>query len=263
MSYTIEESSVTSFDGTYLLSPSPVTIYGGANQFAIDRDDPYPIDDRGFFFDGSRQFLTFDSEYIWTRFSAMMYWLKPHSRKGTLFSTSHSDNEREEYHAEIIEGGKLGYVNSQYLQHVFENSVVQLFDWQYISFEGLQYESMVSANEARMDVYINEVLTDSTVLKDVPIAGDHWAYYGALMRMGNCENNFKGFLWKISQDYATQTGMIVDGSGCVGVCTLCPSESGHTPQCLGFCDFDYYWGEGRCEHCAYWCSAGCQSDGSC
>lgn len=98
-------------------------LYGGANESAIEHDDPFPIDDRGYYFNGCEQFLTFNAEYIWTRISVTQYWLKPHM-DGALFSNSdpHEHEFGEVYYAEFIENGFYGYVNSLEGKFIFSNS---------------------------------------------------------------------------------------------------------------------------------------------
>ena len=243
-----------------------VVLYGGANEWAIERDDPYPIDDRGYYFNGCDQFLTFNSEYIWTRISVTQYWIAPHT-DGTLFSNSdpREHDFGEVYYAEIIENGKLGYVNTLETKYLFDNSPVTFFEWQMVSFEVYDTVQMFGdtpPNGTGLHVRVNGVETDQVSMCEYPvgITGNR-SHFGAIEDHEVMKDWFKGFLWKIQSDCEVDTTWMTDGANCDGVCLRCPDGVG--PTCLGICDFDYFWCEGRCNHCPYWCREGCQSDGGC
>jgi len=53
-------------------------LYGGANAQSIEQDDPTPIPDRGYWFNGECKFLTLDG-YVPSLSNAYTAWLKPHS----------------------------------------------------------------------------------------------------------------------------------------------------------------------------------------
>jgi len=59
-------------------------MYGGANQDAIELDDPVPIPDRGYWFNGECKFLTLEGFVP----SLSIYYeatLKPHADHGSIF----------------------------------------------------------------------------------------------------------------------------------------------------------------------------------
>jgi len=52
-------------------------LYGGANAQSIEQDDPTPIPDRGYWFNGECKFLTLDG-YVPSLSNQYTAWLKPH-----------------------------------------------------------------------------------------------------------------------------------------------------------------------------------------
>jgi hypothetical protein len=45
-------TSTTTFSYNAVNYDFTVSLWGGANEDAVERDDPFPSDDRGYFFDG-------------------------------------------------------------------------------------------------------------------------------------------------------------------------------------------------------------------
>jgi len=122
---------------------------------------------------------------------------------------------------------------------------------------------MIATNESTIDIYINTDKTDSVALIEIPIAFNYDVKFGAVPVNGQLTDYFKGFLWQFESLYRFNLSGIANGLDCIGVCTFCPVGNSNDSICLGICDFDYYWYEGKCEHCAYYCVQGCQSNGTC
>jgi hypothetical protein len=209
-----------------------------------------------------------------------MYWIKPHA-DGTLFSNSDPREYQggEVYYAEIIENGKYGYVNTLETKYLFDNTLATFFEWQNVMFEVHDFDEMfgspadippptvqgmVDGSYNSLYVYLDGVVTDSVTMCEFPVGNGNRSHFGAIEEKEVMKDWFKGFLWKIESEPITPaTDWSTDGSSCSGVCDRCPSDNGSGPDCLGICDFDYYWADGRCNHCPYWCREGCQSDGGC
>ena len=176
-----------------------VKLFGGASESALERDDPWPIDDRGYYFNGCDQFLTFNTEFIWTRTSVTQYWVKTHA-DGTLISNSglRDDKFGKIYFSEFIQNGKYGYINSLEKQYMFHNSPATFFDWQSVAFEVRVGDS--SQNAAGMHVHLNGVETDQVSMCEYPVGIGHQSHFGVLADNALMTDFFKGFLWKIASD---------------------------------------------------------------
>jgi len=62
-------------------------LYGGANAKSIEQDDPTPIPDRGYWFNGECKFLTLEG-YVPGLTLTYTAWLKPHKYQGALYNYS-------------------------------------------------------------------------------------------------------------------------------------------------------------------------------
>jgi hypothetical protein len=65
-------------------------MYGGANESAVEFDDPMPIFGRGYWFDGEHHFITFRN-LKWSLSPMIAAWVKVHNYDGTLFTASNED----------------------------------------------------------------------------------------------------------------------------------------------------------------------------
>lgn len=67
------------------MSNDGLKLYGGANETAIERDDPDFILDRGYWFNGECKFLTLKG-WTWSLSPAMNTWIKLHNYDTTLLT---------------------------------------------------------------------------------------------------------------------------------------------------------------------------------
>lgn len=107
-------------------------LYGGANADAIELDDPTPIPDRGYWFNGECKFLTLEgfvpSLSIWYE-----AWLKPHASQGALFEYQPvvgANQVSNSYSGLYYMGNKFCYEShAQATEQCLDVTNIALYEW--------------------------------------------------------------------------------------------------------------------------------------
>jgi hypothetical protein len=139
---------------------------------------------------------------------------------------------------------------------------VSLFHWHYVAFAVDTFQGASTYHFA----------VDSTVetLTDKKAFASFWensiSIFGAFNQYNNgaLSEHFKGFLYAIEGGIyvpALYDRVFTDNAG-----SLCTCEHDGCPEsdaCLGICNWNYWFNGVECERCPYWCTEGCQANGSC
>lgn len=244
-------------------------LYGGANQDTIEFDDPTPIPDRGYWFNGECKFLTLE-RFVPSLSIFYQAWLKPHSTQGTLFEYSpvyQANQTTDLYSGLYYEEDYVCYESHAQAEYQCLHATIEQFVWHRYVIARLVEEGVASFYiEIDGEAEDSEIKEPSIlrIYEEVDfIFGASTDYNGGGLLP---DWFFKGF------QYTLQFGVefgddipVQEFSTGVDICTCdswdCPLQDG----CLGVCNWNYFWDglANKCTRCPYWCHSGCSTNGSC
>lgn len=107
-------------------------LYGGANAKSIEFDDPTPIPDRGYWFNGECKFLTLEG-FVPSLSTIYTSWLKPHKGDGVLYNYSpvvQANQAQHQYNELYMAGGSSACWESTHgqLKHCLAVAF-EMFEW--------------------------------------------------------------------------------------------------------------------------------------
>jgi len=267
-------------EDAYELSSNPACydfeLYGGANADAIEFDDPTPIPDRGYWFNGECKFLTLEG-FVPSLSLFYQAWLKPHHTQGTLFEYTpvHPAN------ADNSEYNWLGYSDDDYLcyeshaqaeEHCI-HAHFELYEWHTYRVARSVYEGFASYDVQIDGVAGGEWTSSSDDLSNLRIYPEVDFTFGASMDYfgGGLldEWYFKGFQYtlRFGVEYGGEPNYDgpIQWSNGDDICTCDSDDCPLTEGCLGVCNWNYFWDgvANKCTRCPYWCHEGCSTNGSC
>jgi len=245
-----------------------IDLWGGAERDKCQKDDPYPTDDRGLWFDGKMEYLTLQG-LVLHHTSTVSLWVKPHGY-GTLFSSSRRDDP--DYAQTQIRFGicenKLEFDDTYRPEaHFYSSLSVEFYYWQHTAFT-IKWDQASLSTLATM--FIDNTNVGSKhyqgITQDMP---DELSLHtiGTLESDGELMNYYRGFIWSFCSynfdvcDFSI-TGVKELAMHCYG-CDICPYYEGDDTECLGICNWNHFFDGYRCSRCPIWCYDGCLSDGSC
>jgi hypothetical protein len=247
-----------------------VYVYGGANQDAIQLDDPRPIMNRGYWFNGECQFLTIKG-FKWALNFSVGGWAKWHNLYGSFISWSNMDAanplevpEFNDLYCPKSEDGKCRLENSNAHHRYTGTTSISLFVWKYFSHAINTYKGTSTVLEGHDGV----VATLYTGPSYARIYENNETLVGAFTGENATYNYFwKGFLYSLRTGLSFDDATVSDVIHVTPASDFCTCEPDQCPKdvdtCLGVCAWNYWWNGIKCERCPYWCADGCQMNGLC
>jgi hypothetical protein len=268
--YQITDSKQVEF-GNY--ASWDISVYGGANEDSIQFDDPRPIMNRGYWFNGECQFLTIKN-FVWSLNMSIGGWVKFHSHKGTFASSSNIDAadplNKPDYnrmHCPEKYGGRCAMENSSSsirLLDPYNDMPMPLFVWTYFSLSSRTVKGQSTITQS-LD---GKAISLGPAPSLIRLYENAETLIGAFNEHNDIYSDFwKGFLYSLrlgayNDDVADEVPFHV--APATEFCTCEPDQCPELEDsCIGVCAWNYWWNGTRCERCPYWCKDGCQGNGLC
>lgn len=230
---------------------------GNSSEFypAYDPFDPFPIKNRGFYFDGSayiqNQGLTFAPVFT------MALWVRSQSGSGTLYTKQSSSNV---YIKLSLSNYKLKFSLLLMSLKTFTSSNSLTPDkWDF-----LFIKLFLTSAKSKLSLKINKKTENSPVFSTYyeDIYTDYFSTIGALIENDSYSKFFNGFLWSfILSNQNLNPSLFLQSSSCSG-CSTCPKDFEN--QCLSLCNFNEFTENSNCKPCKDTCQTGCvRNDETC
>ena len=217
-------------------------------------EDPYPTQDRGYFFTGASHMqyecgVNCNPSLVISPEFTLTAWVKPTSSSGTIFA-----KQKKGSFAKTVSLG----LDSDYVKLDLE---AKDYDQVYKCFfsEGWNFVAVLTSvsSEVKARIQTNTTCTDlislgENWLKDVQ--DNYFIVVGASLSGTNSFTNFfSGFIWEIRlYNQAKDTNALVKSSGCEG-CTHCPINH----ECISSCPINHFWNGRFCQNCRSQMNKGC------
>jgi len=252
-------------------------LYGGANAGSIEFDDPTPIPDRGYWFNGECKFLTLEG-FVPSLSTAYTAWLKPHDGTGTLYQYTpvvQANQAQHNYNELRMAGGNSVCWESTHGQMKECLSVgFEMFEWNQYSFTMETWRGVTSYAASVNGAAVASSDNNQSIMR---IFDEVDFTFGAGVKHGaaglETADYYKGFQYTLrfgtyvsdAAEFANFNAIQNFAGTSTDICTCDSHDCPLTGGCLGVCNWNFYWDEGlnKCQRCPYWCHMGCDGNGMC
>lgn len=233
------------------ITEETLTTSGNSSSFYPDFDyfDPYPIKNRGFYFDGSayikNQGLTFAPVFT------IALWVRSKDGSGTLYAKQSSS---ELYLMLSLTQYKVKFsFNLLNLESFTSSNGLTEDKWDFV-----MIKVTLSSAKSKVSIRINKKNEVSSVFstfyEDEFL--DYSSTIGAYLEDDSYSKFFKGLLWRfVVGNKELEYSQFLQTKDCSG-CSVCPTNN--NDECISGCDFNQYIQNNQCKTCSNSCQTfGC------
>lgn len=205
--------------------------------------DPKITADRGAWFDGQDDYMTFENFRLTSSFTLRL-WIREHG-EGTLFSSSNRLDEKsaEKFFALYIEHSCLTFTDTDTGLYFEAAQRIKKYWWHYVVMEvnfnlnaGSSIRYSIDGSNEVASVPIARTLVDAD--------GDTKAHrLGVMEFRERYESFYRGYIYTFEATHGVpdDSGAFVLSTDCEGSCGFCPASSGGNNECLGICNWNRYY----------------------
>lgn len=205
--------------------------------------DPKITFDRGAWFDGQDDYMTFENFRLTSSFSLRL-WIREHG-EGTLFSSSNKIDEKsaEKFFALYIDHSCLTFTDTDTGIYYEAAQRIKKYWWHYVVMDlDLQ---MSSGSTIRFNIDGNAESPSAPIARTLIDADDNKKAHrlGVLEFRERYENFYRGYIYTFEATYGViESAAHFDLSEeCDGSCTFCPNNTEGDNICLGICNWNRYY----------------------